>query len=1207
MESAEDERRFASSSGPMKETDAMNDPQFNANVKRKEKDGEDVDTCRICRGEGTQDEPLFYPCKCSGSIKFVHQSCLMEWLAHSQKKHCELCKTPFRFTKLYHPHMPSTVPIPVFLRQAALHGWATFQTWIRLQLVFFVWVFWLPWCMRTIWRGLFWVGDGAWVDWSEREMHKALANLTDKTGLPGNGTESGDVHRFVSKQAAAAAFMDYFGTKATQMLNSNPWRKEPISLSLAKRLYRFFFQDISTGDMVPESAGNNTNIAHVMPRSATWLSDLRFLRTMTRSTTLNNIIIDTLEGQLITLFIVVAFILIFLIREWVMQQQQNMLLGPGENNEEAGGPNIDAPAQQQLGQEPPEHNQPEAGPADNGVRPRLFVRPRRRLNRPPPLGVGQQRENPRRQPATGDTGRGDSATPGAESPGSTMARSSRPSTPSQPLLPAKRNQDGEVVGPPIELEDLLRESSVFRDILQRVQDDPTLNIMTIIKTEIPTYEVDNLLQRLNAPEVEPYLKARHFTPPTTPARASDNDDEYDEAVKETVVENGDMKDNKTGSELLHDSKLKSEQEYMSPEASNTSYDTKTHGAAREPLVVDEEAERAAPREYSEHIDDTAALDLATETVVPQNGQSNVAPTWTFDDVVDDGSDVQYTPQESIDEPSQPQKLNADEDLIDESQLMARLESTNIGPSGAENSRASRPPSRLETEEASEEAAGRHMEGAIQDWGYVEAVKNWLWGGVTVPAEAAEQQAADDEHVVNDLADEAPFVPVGHGHNLLHPAGEGENPAQDPQVLAAAAQAGIDPNEVEAVDEIEDLEGIMELVGMEGPLAGLMQNGMFCAVLVSLTIFFGVWIPYMCGKVFLTLIARPVILFLGSVRLASTGADVVVDLLVLLAGGALYWTDISVSFLCQPVGWILPVLRPYLNDNNKLVAQASASYAQHAFDRIVKVSLAAGESFNDGFDIPTFSVIAHESLRHIESQLSALANITFDFQASLMESIYQCSSTSETLRFLSVSVIAGAKALVSHVVQTVLTLAGAVPSLLHVNPLKFTVASSHRSIPLDFDLASWDAADRAVAVIAGYTFFALLGVLYLYIAGALRGTDKKGAVNGSLAQALYQAGGVLKVILIISIEMIVFPLYCGLLLDVALLPLFGNATLLSRVEFTTNSPWTSVFIHWFVGTCYMFHFALFVAMCRRILRTGVLCMSPTQPGMTLLLTSNRLYS
>lgn len=31
--------------------------------------------CRICRSEGTPEEPLYHPCKCSGSIKYVHQ----EW------------------------------------------------------------------------------------------------------------------------------------------------------------------------------------------------------------------------------------------------------------------------------------------------------------------------------------------------------------------------------------------------------------------------------------------------------------------------------------------------------------------------------------------------------------------------------------------------------------------------------------------------------------------------------------------------------------------------------------------------------------------------------------------------------------------------------------------------------------------------------------------------------------------------------------------------------------------------------------------------------------------------------------------------------------------------------------------------------------------------------------------------------------------------
>lgn len=34
---------------------------------------DDVDTCRICSMPSEDDRPLFYPCKCSGTIKYIHQ------------------------------------------------------------------------------------------------------------------------------------------------------------------------------------------------------------------------------------------------------------------------------------------------------------------------------------------------------------------------------------------------------------------------------------------------------------------------------------------------------------------------------------------------------------------------------------------------------------------------------------------------------------------------------------------------------------------------------------------------------------------------------------------------------------------------------------------------------------------------------------------------------------------------------------------------------------------------------------------------------------------------------------------------------------------------------------------------------------------------------------------------------------------------------
>lgn len=53
------------------------------------------DICRICHCEADIDNPLLSPCYCSGSLKYVHQSCLRQWLAASDTRSCELCKFNF--------------------------------------------------------------------------------------------------------------------------------------------------------------------------------------------------------------------------------------------------------------------------------------------------------------------------------------------------------------------------------------------------------------------------------------------------------------------------------------------------------------------------------------------------------------------------------------------------------------------------------------------------------------------------------------------------------------------------------------------------------------------------------------------------------------------------------------------------------------------------------------------------------------------------------------------------------------------------------------------------------------------------------------------------------------------------------------------------------------------------------------------------------
>lgn len=45
--------------------------------------------CRICQSGG--DEDLISPCKCSGSAKWVHESCIVKWFQVSNTSSCELC------------------------------------------------------------------------------------------------------------------------------------------------------------------------------------------------------------------------------------------------------------------------------------------------------------------------------------------------------------------------------------------------------------------------------------------------------------------------------------------------------------------------------------------------------------------------------------------------------------------------------------------------------------------------------------------------------------------------------------------------------------------------------------------------------------------------------------------------------------------------------------------------------------------------------------------------------------------------------------------------------------------------------------------------------------------------------------------------------------------------------------------------------------
>ncbi|KAI3827981.1 hypothetical protein L1987_02070 [Smallanthus sonchifolius] len=115
-------------------------------------DDEEEDVCRICRNPGDAENHLRYPCACSGSIKFVHQDCLLQWLNHSNARQCEVCKHPFSFSPVYAENAPARLPFQEFVVWMAMKAYHVLQFFLRLSFVLSVWLLIIPFITFWIWR-----------------------------------------------------------------------------------------------------------------------------------------------------------------------------------------------------------------------------------------------------------------------------------------------------------------------------------------------------------------------------------------------------------------------------------------------------------------------------------------------------------------------------------------------------------------------------------------------------------------------------------------------------------------------------------------------------------------------------------------------------------------------------------------------------------------------------------------------------------------------------------------------------------------------------------------------------------------------------------------------------------------------------------------------------------------------------------------------
>ncbi|XP_042485627.1 probable E3 ubiquitin ligase SUD1 [Macadamia integrifolia] len=142
------------SSSPLSPADNNgNSRNNNSNMDSKyDEDEDEEDVCRICRNPGDAENPLRYPCACSGSIKFVHQDCLLQWLNHSNARQCEVCKHPFSFSPVYADNAPSRLPFQEFVVGMAMKAFHVLQLFLRLAFVLSVWLLIIPFITFWIWR-----------------------------------------------------------------------------------------------------------------------------------------------------------------------------------------------------------------------------------------------------------------------------------------------------------------------------------------------------------------------------------------------------------------------------------------------------------------------------------------------------------------------------------------------------------------------------------------------------------------------------------------------------------------------------------------------------------------------------------------------------------------------------------------------------------------------------------------------------------------------------------------------------------------------------------------------------------------------------------------------------------------------------------------------------------------------------------------------
>ncbi|KAJ7601555.1 hypothetical protein DFH06DRAFT_440100 [Mycena polygramma] len=1039
-------------------------------------EAEEQDTCRICSAPAEAEQPLFYPCKCSGTIRYIHQDCLTTWLAHSKKKTCDVCKHPYSFTKVYATDMPTRLPPVLLLRRVAQQSFFAMLFAVRAIAVAIIWLAVLPWVTVMTWRMYFSMGDStAW--W-----------ISDRPRPP----------------------------------------------DAPEQLSPFYLAFYSEPTAVPPP---DTFIARVATNPL-WIS----------------LSSDIFTGQIIASLVVLTFVAVFLLREWISQNAR-----PGVFEDEdpepvpAPLPLPPPPPQQQQLLEPPRVPPPHPNP---NVNDRIALAQRQmdavramdamRTFDPAP-------ERPNRKRRLSHKGK-EPEEAGGIATSSAVASGSRRRT---------RKEENENDGQTLRHR-RLQQARLSRNLHRQgisVPDNSALdnsdNFEFTFRSATHFPPGNSSLSRRSVSEPPSITKfspaldtvPRISTPnPAVPAFPSVTLERPSESLPFALLK-GQTDEDQAGPakfdppssqpQSSDDGRESSTSSWSFLEGSSALPQTATEVRSRRPelpnttptIVADDPSVAAI---LSPHASPVLSPKLATyrapEELSPDAGPSRRREYFDRDEDVQSSesdrkgkakADDTDTDVEMEDMESEHARYFADaEDDEEDEEGMPKLQPPSDSDDD-DDEEAYSPRNEYENDDGDGEFDMEEDEGGEDE------DEDGEDGGVPFDAEAPIWQAIqiEDEEVAE----------VGDGEMDAGAAEHDFEVAVPPAAQAGLADGVLDLNDDMDGNVEDDMEGAMEAIGMRGPVYGVVQNAALMIFVLDTAIGLLVWIPFTLGKSTALLSLDPH-RFLQIIHLPIKVMRIITDPIV----------D-SVMYIIMAL--LLPLIgRSLFRVANLLflsvIFLVSVIFGQNKADKALEVTSAVYSRVHSLSDKPLEQLFAWTSL----------------------------SSSSEP----TPSKISAPSAFQTTVVDAAEPYFAALGQEVRVSTVQLRMTWTQLAL-------GQGPKEKVFAIVLGYVVVMVLVSLYLNLLTVGNMKTAGRAVRTAVREQLL----VLKVATFIFIELVTFPLGCGIVLDVCTVWLFPEASFISRVAFFKQAPLTAMFYHWVAGTMFMYSFAVLLSGCRTLLRKGAM--------------------